>query len=604
MNREDDHMNIVFVGHVDHGKSTIVGRLLADTNTLPKGKLEALKADCASQGKPFEYAFLIDALKDERKQNITIDTARIFFKSAKREYLILDAPGHIEFIKNMVTGASHAEAAVLVIDANEGIMENSRRHGVLLSMLGIRQLIVAINKMDLVGYDHAIYEKVTTEYAAFMSSIGLKPNYYIPISGFDGEGVASRSTMMPWYTGPSILEALDLLEKSQPLSNLPLRMPIQDVYKLGEDRDNRRIIAGTIRSGCLAEGDALVVYPSGKQTHLKELIVFNRSNIHFAGVGEAIGVTMQEQIYARRGEILCMVGEAAPKVSSRIKVSLFWIGREPLVKEKTYLLKLGTAKEKATVEQIHRVIDSNSYGEPKNSNQVGYHEVAEVELKLDHSIAFDTSELFHETSRFVLVDGFEIAGGGIVLDGLEDKGSGLRAGLYQREQKWIHGQLLAEDRAARFNQHPALLIITGKRETGRKRLANALQQSLWLKEKLVYYLGIGSVIYGVNADLKSKPEPGQWHEHLRRFGEVCHLLLDTGQILIITAVELTQEDVDTLRAMLPDQPLISVWVGEESTNLTPDMILDGDGQLEERVEQVERLLDDRFHTFTSESDLG
>jgi bifunctional enzyme CysN/CysC len=268
------------------------------------------------------------------------------------------------------------------------------------------------------------------------------------------------------------------------------------------------------------------------------------------------------------------------------------------------LLKIGTAKEKATVEQIHRVIDSNSFGEPRDSNQVGYHEVAELELRLDHSIAFDTSEQFPETSRVVLVDGYEIAGGGIVREALEDKESALRAGRFQREQKWIHGQLLAEDRAARFNQRPALVVISGKRDTGRKRLANALERSLWAKDKLVYYLGIGSVLYGVNADLKSKPEPGQWQEHLRRFGEVCHLLLDTGHILIITAVELTQEDVDTLRAMLPDQPLITVWVGDENTNLKSDLILSGEEQLEERVELVQALLNARVHTVTSESNLG
>lgn len=597
-------MNIVFVGHVDHGKSTIIGRLLADTNTLPKGKLEGLQADCLRQGKTFEYAFLIDALKDERKQNITIDTARIFFRSQKREYLILDAPGHIEFIKNMVTGASHAEAAVLVIDANEGVMENSRRHGVLLSMLGIRQLIVAINKMDLVGYDQPTFERIKKEYSAFMESIGLRPDFYIPISGYDGEGVAKRSEIMRWYEGPSVLEALDLFEKSKPLLDQAVRMPVQDVYKMGEDSEYRRIIAGTIRSGQLTTGDAVVVYPSGKQTHVKEIVAFNRADIQTAEVGEAVGITMTEQIYTRRGELLCKVGQTAPKVSSRLKVSLFWIGREPLEQGRTFLMKLGTAREKVSVEKVHRVIDSNSIGDPKDSQKVGYHEVAELDLKLDHPIAFDISEEFPETNRFVIVDGYEIAGGGIVREALEDKGSGLRAGLYQREEKWIRGHLLAEDRAARYGQQPSLIVITGKRQTGRKRLANALEQALWEKERLVYYLGIGSVLYGVNADLKRKPEPDQWQEHLRRFGEVCHLLLDTGQILIITAVELTQADIETLRAMLPNQPLITIWVGEESTDLVPDLVLDGEGQLETRVVEVEKLLDLHVHAISPESSLG
>lgn len=275
-----ESMNIVFVGHVDHGKSTIVGRLLADTNSLPKGKLEALQADCARRGVPFEYAYLIDALKDERTQNITIDTARIFFKSKVREYLILDAPGHIEFIKNMVTGASHAEAAVLVIDAHEGVRENSRRHGYLLGMLGIQQVIVAINKMDLVGYDQAVFERVKKEYDAFLQTVGITPAATIPLSGREGEGVVFHSPAMPWYTGKTLLEALDAFEKHKPLVDRPLRLPIQDVYKFSEDGDQRRIVAGTLTSGSIRPGDFLVAYPSGKRTHVAELVAFNHDPCH------------------------------------------------------------------------------------------------------------------------------------------------------------------------------------------------------------------------------------------------------------------------------------------------------------------------------------
>ena len=289
---DSGHMNIVFVGHVDHGKSTIVGRLLADTNALPKGKLEALQESCARSGKPFEYAFLIDALKDERAQNITIDTARIFFKSKKREYLILDAPGHIEFIRNMVTGASHAEAAVLVIDANEGVMENSRRHGRLLSLLGIRRIIVAINKMNLVAYSPEVFERVRDEYAAFLQGVGVQPAAFIPLSGREGEGVAHPAKAMPWYKGPTILEALDAFEKDAPPANQPLRLPIQGVYRFQGNGDRRRIIAGSIASGTLNQGDALVAYPSGKKTSVESLVGFNRPDFTQAGAGEAIGLAV------------------------------------------------------------------------------------------------------------------------------------------------------------------------------------------------------------------------------------------------------------------------------------------------------------------------
>src|SRR6266436_6747526 len=209
MNTPREQMNVVIVGHVDHGKSTLVGRLLADTGSLPEGKLEAVKAQCKRNAKPFEYAFLLDALKDEQAQGITIDTARTFFKSAKRDYIIIDAPGHIEFLKNMVTGAARAEAAVLVIDAKEGIRENSRRHGYILAMLGIRQVMVCVNKMDLVAYNEAHFAGIEKEYRAFLESIGaVSPRQFVPISAIEGENLAARGKKTPWYSGPTMLEVL------------------------------------------------------------------------------------------------------------------------------------------------------------------------------------------------------------------------------------------------------------------------------------------------------------------------------------------------------------------------------------------------------------
>ena len=208
LRHERQKMNIVIIGHVDHGKSTLVGRLLADTNSLPEGKLEAVKANCAKNARPFEYAFLLDALKDEQAQGITIDSARCFFHSDKREYILIDAPGHIEFLKNMISGAARAEAAVLVIDAHEGIQENSRRHGYLLSMLGIRQIVVAVNKMDLVDHSRGIFDAVRKEYTQFLSQIQVSAQHFIPVSARDGDHIADRSSKMDWYDGPTILEAL------------------------------------------------------------------------------------------------------------------------------------------------------------------------------------------------------------------------------------------------------------------------------------------------------------------------------------------------------------------------------------------------------------
>lgn len=582
-----ESMNIVFVGHVDHGKSTIVGRLLADTNSLPKGKLEALQADCARRGVPFEYAYLIDALKDERTQNITIDTARIFFKSKVREYLILDAPGHIEFIKNMVTGASHAEAAVLVIDAHEGVRENSRRHGYLLGMLGIQQVIVAINKMDLVGYDQAVFERVKKEYDAFLQTVGITPAATIPLSGREGEGVVFHSPAMPWYTGKTLLEALDAFEKHKPLVDRPLRLTIQDVYKFSEDGDQRRIVAGTLTSGSIRPGDFLVAYPSGKRTHVAELVAFNHDPLPQAEAGKAIGFTMHEQIYLRRGEIMCRADEPAPQVSTRLRTSLFWIGEQPLRVGQDYLLKAGTAKETVRVEEVHQVLDAASYELVENAQQVGKHMAAEVTLKTRHPIAFDVGTQLPETSRFVLVDGYEIAGGGKILEALPDEDTRLRQEVYERDQKWIQGVLTANQRAQRFNQQPALIIITGEKGTGRKRLAAHLEQRLFAEGSLVYYLGIGSVIHGVNFDLTNRTNPEEWAEHVRRFAEVCHLLLDTGLILIVTAIELTSADVNILKTIINTEIIQTIWLGDEiTTDLVPDIHLRKDEDEEDQLARI------------------
>ena len=265
-------MNNVIVGHVDHCKSTVVGRLLADTHSLPEGKLDAVSKESDRTGKPFEYAFLLDALADEQDQGITIDTARSFFKTEQRDYIIIDAPGHIEFLKNMISGAARAEAAALIIDAKEGVRENSRRHGYILSMLGIRQVVVCVNKMDLVSRDETHFLKIEKEYRDFLAGIGaVSPKMFIPISALNGENLATRSTQMPWYKGPTLLESLDTFTKTPAKSDRPLRMPVQAVYKFTNHGDDRRIVAGRIEAGTAKVGDKVVFLPSSKTSTIKSI---------------------------------------------------------------------------------------------------------------------------------------------------------------------------------------------------------------------------------------------------------------------------------------------------------------------------------------------
>ncbi len=409
-----ERLSLVVVGHVDHGKSTIIGRLLADTGSLPDGKLEQIRQLCARTARPFEYAFLLDALKDERAQGITIDSARVFFTSAKRTYVIIDAPGHIEFLKNMVSGAARAASAFLVIDAREGIQENTRRHGYLMGMLGIRQVAVLINKMDLVNYDERAYRSLVVEFGRFLGQVGVVPAGFIPVSGAQGDNLTEPSAAMSWYRGPTALEMLDGFSPEPTPLEKPFRMPVQDVYKFTAQGDDRRIIAGTVESGRLAVGDTVVFHPSGKRSRVRSIEKFNGSAPPHTGAGSATGFTLDEQIYVARGQIAAREGEPAPKAASRLAVSLFWLGKRPLVTGRDYILKLGSARVRARLESVERVIDASDLELTEHKPRVDRHDVADCILRLKTPVALDLVDELAGTSRFVLVDDYEISGGGIV----------------------------------------------------------------------------------------------------------------------------------------------------------------------------------------------
>ena len=453
-------MGIVIVGHVDHGKSTIIGRLLADTGSLPEGRLEQIQDLCARTAKPFEYAFLLDALKDERAQGITIDAARVFFRTPKRRYLILDAPGHVEFLKNMVTGAARAEAALLVLDAGEGIQENTRRHAYLLSLLGVRQIAVVVNKMDLVGRSESAFDAFASDLRAFLLGIGLEPAAIIPVVGRDGDNLAMRSTSMTWYSGPTVLEALDAFRSQGEAVNGPFRMAVQSVYKFTNNGDDRRIVAGTIESGRVRVGDEVVFHPSGKRTRVKSLEAFNRVAPTVVGAGESAGFTLAQQIYVTRGELATLASEPSPVAATRLRTSVFWLGARPLELGRPYTLKLGTARVSALLESIERVLDASTLVSVTGRTSVLRNEVADCILKLRHPIAFDRAADLAATSRFVLDDNFSISGGGVVRDALTSNET--RAPATRGES----GGAL----------RPGVLWITGERGTGKSALAQWLVQ--------------------------------------------------------------------------------------------------------------------------------
>ena len=583
--------SLVIGGHVDHGKSTIIGRLLADTGSLPEGKLEQVRRRCEATGKPFEYAFLLDALKDEQAQGITIDAARVFFRTSRRPYLVLDAPGHIEFLRNLVTGASRAEAALLVIDAMEGVRENSRRHGYMMSMLGISQLVVLVNKMDLAGWSPDVFGRIADEYGAFLGRLNVRPAGFIPVSGREGENIARRSAHMPWHTGPTVLEAIDAFTSEPAPVEKPFRMPVQDVYKFAQAGDDRRIVAGTVEAGRVRAGDEVVFYPSGKRTKVAALQAFGGPAPEAAHAGEATGFTLAEQIYVARGELASLANEPRPDVTTRLRASVFWLGRQPLVRNREYILKLGTARVPMRVESVHRVLDASTLDADEKKTRVDRHEVAEVTLKLNRAVAFDTAEAAATTSRFVIVDEYEIRGGGLAREALPDTLSPVRDRILLRNVKWEPSRIAPERRAERYRQRPTLLLITGEQGADRKSLAKDLEQRLFELGNVVYFLGIGNVLYGVDADLARGAENRR--EHLRRLAEVANLMLDAGMILLVTAAQLTAEDVELIGATVGAERIETVWLGDATGSDLNAALTIPDPEAPESVDLVKRLLEER-----------
>lgn len=584
-------MNIVIVGHVDHGKSTLVGRLLADTGSLPQGKLEQVREECARNAKPFEYAFLLDALKDERQQGITIDTARIFFKSKAREYIIIDAPGHIEFLKNMVSGAARAEAALLVIDAQEGIQENSKRHGYLLSMLGIKQVAVCVNKMDLVDYRQEVFSRIEADYRKFLIEIGLQPRAFIPIAAREGQNLTEPSARLNWYKGPSVLAMLDLFEKAAPIDRKPLRLPVQAVYKFTESEDTRRIVAGRVESGSLSVGDRVVFLPSGKESTVKSIEAFNAPAVTGVSAGCSTGITLTEQVYVNRGDIVCKAGEPPPQVSSLLRVEIFWMGKRPMALDRPYKLKVATAQTTVRLKTIDRVIDASNLKQ-SDKKEIGRHDVARCVLQTAAPVAFDLAGELEGTGRFVIVDEYDIAGGGIVLEAIDDGQTGLRQNAVARDLNWDRSEIGPEERTKQYGHTPALILLAGPVGLGKKDIAKELEKALFAQGIKTYLLRMGNLLRGLDADLEMQRL--ERREHLRRMGEVSHLLLDAGLVVVATASNLNDEELAELKASVSDRNVFLVQVGLLLLkNSVIDLTLDPNAAASHNSAQVMALLKSR-----------
>jgi len=402
-------LKFVIVGHVDHGKSTLIGRLLYDTGSISPDKIEEVKRISNEQGRDTEFAYLLDHLEEERQQGITIDTTQVFFKSQKRRYVIIDAPGHVEFVKNMITGASQAQAAILIMDAEQGIKEQTKRHAYILSMLGLKNVMVVFNKMDLVGFSDKRFEELKKSTNDFMALINITPHTHIPISARKGDNVVHRSKDMSWYKGPTILESLDLLKGKALEENRPLIFPIQDVYKI----DSKRIAVGRIESGKLKKGQEIKVLPDVKTTRVGSIEKFMEDK-NTAYTGESIGITTEEPIFLDRGSIVCE-SEKDLYVTDSFCANLFWLSKKDCNIKEKFLIRCATQETGCKIQEIKKRINSSTLEVIEKSASILKNlEAAEVKIKTKKPIAIKGFNEVEELGRFVFVDEEDICAGGMV----------------------------------------------------------------------------------------------------------------------------------------------------------------------------------------------
>jgi bifunctional enzyme CysN/CysC len=526
MRAETQRLRIVFVGHVDHGKSTLIGRILVETNSLPEGKVEGLRKTCLAQRRPFEYAFVLDALSEEQEQNITIDTTQIQFRSGRRDYVIIDAPGHQEFLKNMITGAANADAAVVVIAADEGVREQSRRHGQLLSLLGVKQVMVAVNKMDLVAFSEAKFRQIEKEYTAYLQGLGITERAIIPISAASGENLTNNSGgAMPWFKGDNLLEALDNLEGPASGGDLPLRFPIQDVYRVA----NRRVFAGRIESGTLQVGDQLVFSPHNKSARVATIERWGTASTERAHAGESIGVTLSDHIFIERGHIASHETDG-PVESNRLHAKMFWIGREPLRAGNRYRLKLVTQEVECQVVSVTNVFDAATLHSAEERSELRTNEVAEVTLQTRAPLVFDNHDRVPNLGRLVLVEGRNLVGGGIISGAVYTS----RKQIKSENIFWSESEITAARRASRNGHRGAVVWLTGLSGAGKSTIARALESELFQRAMNTYVLDGDNLRHGLNSNLGFAPEDRA--ENIRRVSEVAKLMADAGTVVITSFI--------------------------------------------------------------------
>lgn len=540
-------LRFITCGSVDDGKSTLIGRMLYDSKMIFEDQLSALEADSrkmGTRGEKIDFALLVDGLAAEREQGITIDVAYRFFSTDKRKFIVADTPGHEQYTRNMATGASTADLAIILIDARKGVLTQTRRHSYIASLLGIRHLVVAINKMDLVDFSQKAFEDIEADYRAFAKDLGFKSILCMPLSAIDGDNIVTKSPRTPWYSGAALLPYLETIDVSADLTEQPFRLPVQWVNRPNLDF---RGFAGTVKSGTVRPGDEIVVLPSGKRSRVKSIVTFD-GDLESAGPDQAITLTLEDEIDISRGDIICE-GKAPAEQTDQFAAHLLWMSEEALYPGRQYLLKTGSRMVSATVTELKHKINVNTL-DHQSGKTLELNEVGLCNFSVSQPIAFDPYEKNRATGSFILID--------------KRANTTIGAGMIDfslRRAQNVHWQALEVDKTARAkskHQKPCVLWFTGLSGSGKSTVANLVEKRLHDLGRHTTTLDGDNVRHGLNRDLGFTDADRV--ENIRRVGEASKLMLDAGLITLVSFISPFTSERRMARELMEPDEFIEVYI--------------------------------------------
>jgi bifunctional enzyme CysN/CysC len=540
-------LRFITCGSVDDGKSTLIGRLLHDSRNVFDDQLKALESESrqyGTQGESLDFALLVDGLQAEREQGITIDVAYRYFMTGKRRFVVADSPGHEHYTRNMATAASTADLAIILVDARKGILTQTRRHARIVSMMGVRDVVLAVNKMDLMAFDEALFGGIVSDFRTFSASLNFQSLQAIPLSALEGDNVFARSTRMPWYSGPSLMEHLDGVDLPSVVASRPFRMPVQWVNRPDPDF---RGFAGRVAQGRIRSGDRVRVLPSGATSSVTEIVVWRGSKAE-AGPGESITLTLEDELDISRGDML-VAAEEPPQVADQFEAHLLWMSEHPLVAGRPYLIKLHSKELTGTVSTIKHREDVGT-GAHLAASSLGLNEIGVVNLSLSQVVAFEPYALNRTLGGFILIDRMS----------LETVGAGMIHFALRRATN-IHWQTLSVDKGARArlkHQHPQCIWFTGLSGSGKSTIANLLEKRLHAEGRHTFTLDGDNIRHGLNRDLGFTEADRV--ENLRRIAEVAKLMTDAGLIVLVSFISPFRSERRMARNLFEEGDFLEVFV--------------------------------------------